>query len=75
MCLKYLGNVKLVNPRHACAARDTVVVLCVCLSVCKRGAVRMRKYGTRPDMVRYAVLCHRAIRLLLRCIYAEGFVL
>jgi len=23
-----------VNPRHACAARVTVVVLCVCLSVC-----------------------------------------
>ena len=24
----------LINPRHACAARVTVVVVCVCLSVC-----------------------------------------
>ena len=27
-------NVTLINPRRACAARVTVVVLCVCLSVC-----------------------------------------
>ena len=26
----------LINPRRACAARVTVVVLCVCLSVCLR---------------------------------------
>ena len=25
---------ELINPRRACAARVTVVVLCVCLSVC-----------------------------------------
>ena len=25
---------QLINPRRACAARVTVVVLCVCLSVC-----------------------------------------
>ena len=25
-----------INPRRACAARVTVVVLCVCLSVCPR---------------------------------------
>ena len=24
----------IINPRHACAARVTVVVLCICLSVC-----------------------------------------
>ena len=27
---------QLINPRHACAARVTVVVLCVCLFVCQR---------------------------------------
>ena len=27
-------NVLFINPRRACAARVTVVVLCVCLSVC-----------------------------------------
>ena len=26
----------IINPRRACAARVTVVVLCVCLSVCPR---------------------------------------
>ena len=35
-------------------------------------------YGTRPDTVRYAVLCHRQYFLyygIVRCIYyAEGFV-
>ena len=29
-----LMYVVLINPRRACAARVTVVVLCVCLSVC-----------------------------------------
>ena len=29
-----LGNQLVVNPRRACAARVTVVVLCTCLSVC-----------------------------------------
>ena len=29
----------LINPRHACAARVTVVVLCVCLSVCSSASI------------------------------------
>ena len=28
---------KIINPRRACAARVTVVVLCVCVSECFRG--------------------------------------
>ena len=28
------GSTTIINPRRACAARVTVVVLCVCLSVC-----------------------------------------
>ena len=31
VCSKHVG---IINPRRACAARVTVVVLCVCLSVC-----------------------------------------
>ena len=33
LCLECHSR-QLINPRHACAARVTVVVLCVCLSVC-----------------------------------------
>ena len=29
-----LASSNIINPRRACAARITVVVLCVCLSVC-----------------------------------------
>ena len=35
MCIHPLGHCYIIiNPRRACAARVTVVVLCVCLSVC-----------------------------------------
>ena len=34
MCFFGLVKNSLINPRRACAARVTVVVLCVCLSVC-----------------------------------------
>ena len=32
--LEAKGNKHVINPRRACAARVTVVVLCVCVSVC-----------------------------------------
>ena len=31
-----MDNLQVINPRRACTARVTVVVLCVCLSVCLR---------------------------------------
>ena len=31
---RYISHCCLINPRRACAARVTVIVLCVCLSVC-----------------------------------------
>ena len=33
-CVGSIIGYKLINPRRACAARVTVVGLCVCLSVC-----------------------------------------
>ena len=33
MYASYLSYITIINPRRACAARVTVVVLCVCLSV------------------------------------------
>ena len=48
---KVLG--RLVNPRRACAARVTVVVLGVCLSVCLYVSTYSRTTGTKPAHERY----------------------
>ena len=32
-CISALSRLTIINPRRACAARVTVVVLCVCVSV------------------------------------------
>ena len=41
-------DVVIINPRRACAARVTVVVLCVCLSVCLFVCLRLfSHYGLR----------------------------
>ena len=34
MCISVIVCISVINPRRACAARFTVVVLCVCMYVC-----------------------------------------
>ena len=50
----------LVNPRRACAARVTVVVLCVCLSVCLSVSIYSRTTGYEAAYERYQQLqCYK----------------
>ena len=42
-------RISIINPRRACAARVTVVVLCVCLSVCLSTTI-LALYATRRLM-------------------------
>ena len=46
----------LINPRRACAARVTVVVLCVCLSVCVSVYDYSRTTGYEAAYERYQQL-------------------
>ena len=59
--MKYSG---VINPRHACAARVTVVVLCVCLfvclSVCLSVSIYSRTTGYEAAYERYQQLqCYK----------------
>ena len=48
------------NPRRACAARVTVVVLCVCLSVCLSVSIYSRTTGYEAAYERYQQLqCYK----------------
>ena len=42
-----------INPRRACAARVTVLGLCVCVSVCVCVSINSRTTGTKPAHERY----------------------
>ena len=50
----------LINPRRACAARVTVVVLCICLSVCLSVSNYSRTTGYEAAYERYQQLqCYK----------------
>ena len=50
----------IINPRRACAARVTVVVLCVCLSVCLFVSIYSRTTGYEAAYERYQQLqCYK----------------
>ena len=52
-----------INPRRACAARVTVVVLCVCLSVCLFVHDYSRTTGYEAAYERYQHLqCHKGMK-------------
>ena len=48
----YVCNIGIINPRRACAARVTVVILCMCVFVCPY----LRAHGSRPFL--YAKQAH-----------------
>ena len=51
----------IINPRRACAARVTVVVLCVCLSVCLFVSDYSRTTGYEAAYERYQQLqCYKS---------------
>ena len=53
----------IINPRRACAARVTVVVLCVCLSVCLSTPDYSRTTGYEAAYERYQHLqCHKGTK-------------
>ena len=53
----------LINPRRACAARVTVVGLCVCLSVCLSVDDYSRTTGYEADYERYQQLqCYKGMK-------------
>ena len=63
-----------INPRRACAARVTVVVLCVCLSVCLSVCLFVHDYsrttGYEAAYERYQHLqCHKGTK------YKQGILL
>ena len=49
----------IINPRRACAARVTVVVLCVCLSVCRYVCMYV-------CLSEHAILAVRAVRSITK---------
>ena len=54
----------IINPRRACAARVTVVVLCVCLSVCLSVRDYSRTTGYEAAYERYQQLqCHKGLKI------------
>ena len=54
-----------INPRHACAAMVTVVVLCVCLSVCLYDYSRTTGYEAAYE--RYQQLqCYKGKKIMCR---------
>ena len=58
--VKYTESVLLINPRCACTARVTVVVLCVCLSVCLFVSDYSRTTGYEAAYERYQQLqCYK----------------
>ena len=53
----------IINPRRACAARVTVVVLCVCLSVCLFVSYYSRTTGYEAVYERYQQLqCYKGMK-------------
>ena len=65
LCLNasYARAVLLINPRRACAARVTVVVLSVCLSVCRRLFWHYRLWGGLLEIPAASELCTRAWKI------------
>ena len=56
-------HVSLINPRRACAARVTVVVLCTCLSVCLSVYDYSRTTGYEAAYERYQhPLCYKGMK-------------
>ena len=54
LCMTDITVCTVINPRRACAARVTVVVLCVCLSVCLSVCLRLfSHHGLRAAYERY----------------------
>ena len=51
-----MAGIVIINPRRACAARVTVVVLCVCLSVCLSVSIYSRTTGYEGAYERYQQL-------------------
>ena len=59
-------HLDVVNPRRACAARVTVVVLCVCLSVCLFVHDYSRTTGYEAAYERYQHLqCYKGTKIKL----------
>ena len=62
MCM--FTRVLIINPRRACAARVTVVVLCVCLSVCLFVDDYSRTTGYEAAYEPYQHLqCHKGTKI------------
>ena len=59
-----LAPARLINPRRACAARVTVVGLCVCLSVCLSVDDYSRTTGYEAAYERYQQLqCYKGMKM------------
>ena len=59
-CAHETMDLCIINPRRACAARVTVVVLCVCLSVCLSVSDYSRTTGYQAAYERYQQLqCYK----------------